>query len=156
MRACVDRERHMPARADQNTIKRWSHLFSEVACKTAHLTGKPLDVSDRRSPGRGLGLHRSAVPLQRHLATGDQHVDDDRDVPDGVPASSTPRIATRWRFSSSYAEFIIAVRGAENRLAAAEDLSEDDLERLHEEYRVRADETLDHLEQRRGRTQRAS
>src|SRR4051812_30856021 len=48
-------------------------------------------------------------------------------------------------------ELIIAVRGAENRLAAAEDMTEDDLERLHEEYRVRAEQTLDHLEQRRGK-----
>ena len=47
-------------------------------------------------------------------------------------------------------ELIIAVRGAENRLAAAEDMTEDDLEQLHEEYRVRAEQTLDHLEQRRG------
>jgi low affinity Fe/Cu permease len=54
-------------------------------------------------------------------------------------------------------ELIIAVRGAENRLAAAEDMTEDDLERLHEEYRVRAEQTLDHLEQRRGKNlQRAS
>jgi low affinity Fe/Cu permease len=44
------------------------------------------------------------------------------------------------------AELIIAVRGAHNRLATAEDLTEDDLERLHEEYRCRADATLQSLE----------
>ena len=49
------------------------------------------------------------------------------------------------------------MRGAENRLAAAEDMTEDDLERLHQEYRARAEATLDHLEQRRGgKLQRAS
>jgi low affinity Fe/Cu permease len=54
-------------------------------------------------------------------------------------------------------ELIIAVRGAENRLAAAEDMTEEDLERLHQEYRARAETTLDHLEQRRsGKLQRAS
>jgi low affinity Fe/Cu permease len=54
-------------------------------------------------------------------------------------------------------ELIIAVRGAENRLAAAEDMTEEDLERLHQEYRARADATLDHLEKRRGgELQRAS
>ncbi len=41
------------------------------------------------------------------------------------------------------AELIIAVKGAENRLATAEDLSEKDLEDLHEDYRQRAEETLD-------------
>src|SRR5436305_8712835 len=32
-------------------------------------------------------------------------------------------------------ELIIAVRGAENRLAAAEDMTEEELEQLHQEYR---------------------
>src|SRR5262245_61071430 len=48
------------------------------------------------------------------------------------------------------ADLIIAVRGAHNRLAAAEDLSDEDLEKLHEEYRTRAQATLDSLEERRG------
>ena len=48
------------------------------------------------------------------------------------------------------AELIIVVRGAQDRLATAEDLSEDDLERLHEAYRSRAERTLEHLERRRG------
>ena len=47
------------------------------------------------------------------------------------------------------AELIIAVQGAKNNIATAEDLSEEDLERLHESYRKRADETLAHLERRR-------
>ena len=33
------------------------------------------------------------------------------------------------------AELIIAMHGAENRLATVEDMDEDDLERLHEDYR---------------------
>src|SRR6478736_4509574 len=54
-------------------------------------------------------------------------------------------------------ELIIAVKGAENKLAAAEDMTEEELEQLHEEYRERAEETLDHLQQRRGgNLQRAS
>jgi low affinity Fe/Cu permease len=46
-------------------------------------------------------------------------------------------------------ELIIAVQGAENRLATAEDLTEEDLERLHQEFRARAEATLESLEQRR-------
>jgi low affinity Fe/Cu permease len=52
-------------------------------------------------------------------------------------------------------ELIIAVKGAENRLAAAEDLTEEDLERLHEEFRARAKATLESLEQRRAKKGRA-
>lgn len=47
------------------------------------------------------------------------------------------------------AELIIAVQGAKNKLATVEDMSEDDLERLHENYRKHAEETLGHLERRR-------
>ena len=46
-------------------------------------------------------------------------------------------------------ELIIAVKGAENRFATAEDLTEEDLERLHEEFRAHADATRDTLEKRR-------
>jgi low affinity Fe/Cu permease len=53
-------------------------------------------------------------------------------------------------------ELIIAVQGAKNDLATAEDLSEEDLERLHETYRKRAEETLSSLERRRGRLKKAS
>ena len=48
-------------------------------------------------------------------------------------------------------ELIIAVQGAENSLATAEDLTEEDLERLHEEFRSRAEQTLESLEQRRSK-----
>lgn len=47
------------------------------------------------------------------------------------------------------AELICAVEGAENRLAIAEDLSEEELERLHRGYKLRAEETLERLEARR-------
>jgi low affinity Fe/Cu permease len=47
------------------------------------------------------------------------------------------------------AELIITMRGAQNRLATAEDLCEDDLEALHQEYRKRAEATLDTLKKKR-------
>jgi low affinity Fe/Cu permease len=47
------------------------------------------------------------------------------------------------------AELIIAVRGAHNQVAVAEDMSDGDLEALHEAYRKRADEVLDSLTRRR-------
>ena len=47
------------------------------------------------------------------------------------------------------AELIHAVGGAKDRLAAAEDLSDEELERLHAEYRELASSALGHLERRR-------
>jgi low affinity Fe/Cu permease len=46
-------------------------------------------------------------------------------------------------------ELIIALEGAENKLAAAEDLCDEDLEALHEAYRKRASETHEALQKRR-------
>jgi hypothetical protein len=44
---------------------------------------------------------------------------------------------------------------AHARLATAEDMSEEELERLHEAYKSRAEQTLDHLTRRRGNLKRA-
>jgi low affinity Fe/Cu permease len=46
------------------------------------------------------------------------------------------------------AELIHAVGGAKDQLAAAEDLSDEELERLHAEYRALASAALGHLERR--------
>src|SRR6185369_12422021 len=48
-------------------------------------------------------------------------------------------------------ELIIAVKGAHNMLASAEELSEQELAVLHQEYCKQADMALTHLESRRGR-----
>jgi low affinity Fe/Cu permease len=47
------------------------------------------------------------------------------------------------------AELIIAMRGAHNNMAVAEELSDDDLEALHEEYRKRAEQAGESLAKRR-------
>ena len=44
---------------------------------------------------------------------------------------------------------IFATPGAKNRLAAAEHMSDEELERLHEEYRKHAEQTLDALHRRK-------
>ena len=46
-------------------------------------------------------------------------------------------------------ELVLAMHGAKNKFAAVEDLSDSELEQLHQECRSRAEMTLDHLEQRR-------
>src|SRR3954451_17234015 len=49
------------------------------------------------------------------------------------------------------AELIIAMKGAENRFAAAEDLSDEELEQLHKDLSARAQTTSDFLNVRRGK-----
>jgi low affinity Fe/Cu permease len=47
------------------------------------------------------------------------------------------------------AELIIAMEGAKNKMANAEDLTEEQLEDLHEQYRKQADDTAEELSTRR-------
>src|SRR6185312_11972131 len=47
-------------------------------------------------------------------------------------------------------ELVLAMKGAENRFAAIEDLTDDELQELHDECKRRAEHTLDHIERRRG------
>ena len=49
------------------------------------------------------------------------------------------------------AELIIAMKGAENRFAAAEDLSDEELEQLHKDLSARAQTTSDFLNVRRSK-----
>jgi low affinity Fe/Cu permease len=53
------------------------------------------------------------------------------------------------------AELIIAMKGAENRIAAVEELSEEDLEKLHKDLSARAQATSDVLNVRRGKKRQA-
>jgi low affinity Fe/Cu permease len=46
-------------------------------------------------------------------------------------------------------ELVLAMKGAENKFAAVEDLSDEELEELHQECRKRAEMTLDHLQRRK-------
>jgi len=47
-------------------------------------------------------------------------------------------------------ELVLAMKGAKNKFAAIEDLSDEELAKLHDECRARAEMTLRHLDSRRG------
>ncbi len=53
-------------------------------------------------------------------------------------------------------ELVLAVQGAENKFAAIEDLSDEELEKLHQQCRAQAEETGEHLESRRAERKSAS
>jgi low affinity Fe/Cu permease len=143
------------ARPNGNVGSKLSQLFSELACRTAQLAGKPLTflvavllvvVWAATGPLFGysdtwqLVINTSTTIVTFLMVFLIQHTQN-RDT-----------MAIQLKLS----ELIIAVQGAENRLAAAEDLSEEELEELHKVYRSRADQTLDHLTRRRDALKRAS
>jgi low affinity Fe/Cu permease len=132
-----------------------SQLFSDLACATARYAGHPLAfltaatlviVWALTGPVFGfsdtwqLVINTSTTIVTFLMVFLIQHTQN-RDT-----------MAIQLKLS----ELIIAVQDAENKLATAEDLSEDELERLHEQYRTRAEATLEHLNQRREHLKRAS
>jgi low affinity Fe/Cu permease len=46
-------------------------------------------------------------------------------------------------------ELVLAIKGAENKFAAIEDLTDEELEELHDDCRARAEVTFNHLENRK-------
>ena len=50
-------------------------------------------------------------------------------------------------------ELIIAMKGVSNEFAVIEDLSDEELEKLHEQCRHQAEHTLEHLNQRRAKVE---
>jgi low affinity Fe/Cu permease len=144
------------AKQERHKRKRsWGASFSEVACETARLAGKPLTF-----------LVAVTLVVIWALSGSLFHYSDTWQL---VINTSTTIVTFLMVFLLQHtqnrdtlalqlklAEVIISLRHAENRVATIEDLSEDELEHLHEEYRQRADEALDHLSRRRGTDQRAS
>lgn len=53
-------------------------------------------------------------------------------------------------------ELVLAMHGAKNKFASIEDLSDAELEELHEDCRARAELTFDHLERRRAKPAKRS
>ncbi len=135
--------------------KTWPHLFSHVAGATSHFAGQPLAfiiaalvviVWALTGPLFGfsdtwqLVINTSTTIVTFLMVFLIQHTQN-RDT-----------LAVQLKL----AELIMAVRKAENRVATIEDLSEEELEELHEQYRVRAEQALEHLNRRRAQLKRAS
>ena len=126
----------------------WSKMFSDMACTISHWAGKPI-------------VFLTAVTLVIAWAASGP-LFGFSDTWQLVINTSTTIITFLMVFLIQHtqnrdtlalqlklAELIIAVKGAENEIATAEDLTEEELEQLHGEYRRRAEATLEHLNQRR-------
>src|SRR5215470_11038747 len=53
-------------------------------------------------------------------------------------------------------ELVLAMKGAENKFAAIEDLTDEELEKLHDDCRARAEMTLQHIQGRKSKGGRKS
>jgi low affinity Fe/Cu permease len=145
---------HPHRRQRSSRLEKWHHLFSDMACAASQYAGHPLAfliaallvvVWALTGPLFGfsdtwqLVINTSTTIVTFLMVFLIQHTQN-RDT-----------LAVQLKL----AELIIAVKGAKNRLATAEDLSLEELEQMHADYRRVADATLDHLNRRRSRLKRA-
>jgi low affinity Fe/Cu permease len=133
----------------------WSQLFSDLACATARYAGHPLAFLTAATLVIVWAL---TGPLFGYSDTWQLVINTSTTIVTFLMVFLIQHTQNRdtLAIQLKLSELIIAVQEAENELAVAEDLSEEELEALHEQYRTRAEATLEHLNQRREQLKRAS
>ena len=130
-------------------------LFSDVACATARFAGRP---SAFLTATFLVVVWAVTGPLFGYSDTWQLVINTSTTIVTFLMVFLIQHTQNRdtLALQLKLAELIIAVHGAKNGVAVAEDLSEEQLEELHENYRQRADQMLAHLNQRRSKLKRAS
>ncbi len=126
-----------------------SHVFSRMATATSNFAGKPLAFL---AATLSVVIWALTGPLFGYSDTWQLVINTSTTIVTCLMVFLIQHTQNRdtLAIQLKLAELIIVIRGAENRLATIEDMDEGDLERLHEEYRRRAEQTLEHLRGRQG------
>ncbi len=132
----------------------WSNTFAEVACVVAHWMGKPIAFLIATALVIVWAL---TGPLFGYSDTWQLVINTSTTIITFLMVFLIQNTQNRdtMALQLKLSELILCINEAENRFAGAEDLSERELEELHEELRNRADTTLDALNSRRS-VQKAS
>ncbi|MPZ36536.1 MAG: low affinity iron permease family protein [Rhizobiales bacterium] len=132
-----------------------TQFFSQMASRAAHLAGKPLTFLIAVAVVLAWAI---SGPLFGFSDTWQLVINTSTTIITFLMVFLIQNTQNRdtLALQLKLAELIIAMHGAKNDLATAEDLDEEDLEKLHEIYRKRAEEALSHLERRRGALKKAS
>ena len=133
----------------------WSDMFATAACATAHWTGKPIAFLI----ATGLVIAWALTgPLFGYSDTWQLVINTSTTIVTFLMVFLIQNTQNRdtMALQLKLSELILAMNEAENRFASAEDLSDDELEELHKELSKRAETTLDHLNERRSATKKAS
>jgi low affinity Fe/Cu permease len=132
----------------------WSYIFSDLACATARFAGKPAAFLIATI---AVIVWAATGPLFGYSDTWQLVINTSTTIITFLMVFLIQHTQNRdtLALQVKLAELIIAMHGAENKVATVEDLSEEELEGLHETYRSRAEEALHHLTRRRGDVKRA-
>jgi low affinity Fe/Cu permease len=134
----------------------WSNLFSHAAAATAHLMGKPITFLTAVAL---VVVWAASGPLFGFSDTWQLVINTSTTIVTFLMVFLIQNTQNRdtMALQLKLSELILVIREAENRFAGAEDLTEEELEALHEELRSRAEHALGTLNERRAaRTGQAS
>jgi low affinity Fe/Cu permease len=134
---------------EQHARKRtWSDRFAQVSCVIAHWMGKPIAFLIAAAL---VILWAATGPLFGYSDTWQLVINTSTTIITFLMVFLIQNTQNRdtMALQLKLSELILVINEAENRFAGAEDLSEQELEHLHEELRKRAETTLGALNSRR-------
>jgi low affinity Fe/Cu permease len=126
----------------------WSDLFGHMASTTAHWTGKPIAFL---LASACVIIWAATGPLFGYSDTWQLVINTSTTIVTFLMVFLIQNTQNRdtMALQLKLSELVLAMNDAEDRFASAEDLSDDDLEKLHEELRARADAACETLNSRR-------
>jgi len=136
--------------AEKKKSSGWSEMFSNAACVTAHWMGKPIAFL---LASAAVIVWAATGPLFGYSDTWQLVINTSTTIVTFLMVFLIQNTQNRdtMALQLKLSELIIAMNDAENRFADAENLTDKELQELHEELRKQADETLGTLEDRRSK-----
>lgn len=134
----------------------WSDTFSHMASTTAHWTGKPIAFL---LASACVIVWAATGPLFGYSDTWQLVINTSTTIVTFLMVFLIQNTQNRdtMALQLKLSELVLAMSEAEDRFASAEDLTDDELEKLHEELRTRADAACETLNSRRAsKTKKAS
>ena len=127
---------------------RWSETFSNMACAAAHWMGKPIAFLFALL---AVIIWAATGPIFRYSDTWQLVINTSTTIVTFLMVFLIQNTQNRdtMAVQLKLSELILKVEAAENRFATAEDMSDEELEELHEELRQQAEATLGTLNSRR-------
>lgn len=135
----------------QHTTETLNHqqgVFSRAACETARLAGKPITFL---LAAGAIIVWAISGPLFGFSDTWQLVINTSTTIVTFLMVFLIQNTQNRdtAAIQIKLAELILRLEGADDELATAEDLSDEELERLHKKYKQRAERTLESLGRRR-------
>ena len=133
----------------------WSEVFSRMACTTAHWTGKPITFLIAAAL---VIIWAATGPMFHYSDTWQLVINTSTTIVTFLMVFLIQNTQNRdtMALQLKVSELILAVNGAQNRIASAEYLTDKEIEDLHKELHRRAEHTLGTLEARRAKQKQAS